>query len=143
TGRSADGFAAASPPMKVTPGTVRSASSNVATFFSLITSWGTTAIERGVSMSGAVNLYDGSVCVCMSERADAFTCTAGKVAAASALAPLCRVSEAPGGVAGAACAMAAGAASPVYESATSVAIALFLNGKEEVIVCSGGRLACL
>lgn len=69
------------------PGTVRSASSKVVTFFSLSTSCGITVTERGVSMSGAVNLYESSVFTCIPDGAD-MTFTAGNVASAAALVPV-------------------------------------------------------
>lgn len=51
------------------PGTERSASANDVTFFSLISCSGITVTERGVSSSGAVNLYDGERFTCMSDGA--------------------------------------------------------------------------
>ena len=67
-------------------------------------------MERGVSMSGEVNLYEESDFVCMSEGVDAFTFTAGSVASVLALPALPEVVEADvaaleeAGIAGVACA---------------------------------------
>ena len=78
TGRSAEGLAAASPPRNVTPGTVFRASASVVALVCLMTSSGITVTERGVSSSGATNLYDGSALVCIGESAD--TTAVGRVA---------------------------------------------------------------
>ena len=60
------------------PGTVLSASAKVVALVCLMSSSGITVTERGVSSSGAVNLYEGSVFVCISDGA-ALTTTAGRV----------------------------------------------------------------
>jgi hypothetical protein len=108
------------------PGTVRSASAKVVTFFSLSTSSGITVTERGVSMSGAVNLYEGSVFTCMSDGAE-MTLTAGSVLSAA--------DEAGAGVSVAAvCDQAAGAKKPEQYKAATDAMACIRVGRSTGMV---------
>lgn len=60
---SAEGFAAASPPRDVMPGTVLRATANVVALISRISSCGMTVLERDRSGKRTVNLYDGRALV--------------------------------------------------------------------------------
>ena len=63
-GWSPPGAPNASPPLKEMPGTERKASFKVAAWVSLRSSAGITVTVRGVSISGAVNLFDAEVFTC-------------------------------------------------------------------------------